>query len=76
MRLRLRHLLILRTGNCAHAQILYVSVVVAKTLSWAKLGVARSLLDEGQISNGTGTLENLINDALSYADAYDELGST
>lgn len=66
--------LLLRTGKCAQAQILYEAVVAAKTLPWAKLGVARSLLDEGQISKATSTLENLINEDPSYADAYDVMG--
>ena len=40
--------LMLRTGQYDQAQKLYQAVVGAKTLPWAKLGVARALLDEGQ----------------------------
>lgn len=66
--------LLLRTGKCAQAQVLYEAVVAAKTLPWAKLGVARSLLDEGQTAKAASTLENLISEDPSYADAYDVMG--
>jgi tetratricopeptide (TPR) repeat protein len=66
--------LLLRTGKCAQAQTLYEAVVAAKTLPWAKLGVARSLLDEGQIVKASTTLENLIHEDPTYADAYDVMG--
>ncbi|MEO8118465.1 MAG: response regulator [Rhodoferax sp.] len=66
--------LLLRTGKCAQAQVLYEAVVAAKTLPWAKLGVARSLLDEGQVARAASTLENLISEDPSYADAYDVMG--
>jgi CheY-like chemotaxis protein len=66
--------LLLRTGKCAQAQMLYEAVVAAKTLPWAKLGVARSLLDEGQTAKAASTLENLISEDPSYADAYDVMG--
>ena len=66
--------LLLRTGKCAQAQALYEAVVAAKTLPWAKLGVARALLDEGQTAKAATTLENLISEDPSYADAYDVMG--
>jgi CheY-like chemotaxis protein len=66
--------LLLRTGKCAQAQMLYEAVVAAKTLPWAKLGVARSLLDEGQVARAASTLANLISEDPSYADAYDVMG--
>jgi Flp pilus assembly protein TadD/AmiR/NasT family two-component response regulator len=66
--------LLLRVGRCADAQTLYKAVVEAKTLPWAKLGVARSLLEAGQINQATTTLERLISEDPSYADAYDVMG--
>jgi CheY-like chemotaxis protein len=66
--------LMLRVGRCAEAQTLYKSVVAAKTLPWAKLGVARAQLDAGQITQATSTLENLISEDPNYADAYDVMG--
>jgi tetratricopeptide (TPR) repeat protein len=66
--------LLLRVGKFDQAQRLYQAVVDAKTLPWAKLGVARSLLDEGQTGRAVSTLENLISEDPSYADAYDVMG--
>ncbi|MDD2883022.1 MAG: response regulator [Rhodoferax sp.] len=66
--------LMLRTGQFDQAQKLYQAVVEAKTLPWAKLGVARSLLDEGQTGRAVSTLENLISEDPNYADAYDVMG--
>lgn len=66
--------LLLRTGRHVEAQTLYKAVVEAKTLPWAKLGVARAQLDAGQITQATSTLENLISADPNYADAYDVMG--
>lgn len=66
--------LLLRTGKCAQAQALYEAVVAAKTLPWAKLGIARALLDEGQTAKAATTLDNLISEDPNYADAYDVMG--
>ncbi len=66
--------LMLRIGQYDQAQKLYQAVVEAKTLPWAKLGVARSLLDEGQSVKAVSTLENLISEDPNYADAYDVMG--
>ncbi len=63
--------LLLRLGRHGEAQTLYKAVIEAKTLPWARLGVARAQLEAGNINQATGTLENLINDDPSYADAYD-----
>ena len=66
--------LMLRTGKYAQAQTLYEAVAAAKTLPWAKLGVARSMLDSGQAAAASSTLENLIHEDPSYVDAYEVLG--
>ena len=66
--------LLLRVGKPAEAQVLYEAVVAAKTLPWAKLGVARSQMEAGQTARATSTLENLISEDPSYADAYDVMG--
>jgi len=63
--------LLLRVGQFDQAQKLYQAVVDAKTLPWAKLGVARAMLDEGQTSKAVSTLENLIREDPAFADAYD-----
>lgn len=66
--------LLLRLQRPADAQQLYKAVVEAKTLPWARLGVARAQLDAGQVSQATSTLENLISSDGNYADAYDVMG--
>jgi tetratricopeptide (TPR) repeat protein len=66
--------LLLRVGRHADAQALYRAVVEAKTLPWAKLGVARATLEAGQLTQATSLLENLISEDPSYVDAYDVMG--
>ncbi|MEI8156979.1 MAG: tetratricopeptide repeat protein [Burkholderiales bacterium] len=66
--------LLLRVGRPGEAQKLYQAVVAAKTLPWAKLGVARAQLDAGQTTQATSTLENLISADPNFSDAYDVMG--
>nr|WP_251140649.1 response regulator [Rhodoferax sp. U11-2br] len=66
--------LMLRLGKTAQAQKLYQAVVAAKTLPWARLGVARALMDEGQVTRATSVLDNLISEEPNYTDAYDVMG--
>lgn len=63
--------LLLRLQRAGEAQDLYRAVVEAKTLPWARLGVARAQLDAGQVGQATSTLENLISAEPNFADAYD-----
>ncbi|MGQ0708407.1 MAG: response regulator [Rhodoferax sp.] len=63
--------LLLRLQRPGEAQDLYRAVVEAKTLPWARLGVARAQLDAGQVGQATSTLENLISAEPNFADAYD-----
>jgi Tfp pilus assembly protein PilF/AmiR/NasT family two-component response regulator len=66
--------LLLRLDRPLEAKTLYEAVIKAKTLPWAKLGVARSMLDSGQPAAAVSTLENLIAEDPSYTDAYDVMG--
>ena len=66
--------LLLRLEQPVAAKALYEAVIRAKTLPWAKLGVARSMLDGGQPAAAISTLENLIAEEPSYTDAYDVMG--
>lgn len=66
--------LLLRLDRCAEAQTLYQTVIEAKAMPWAKLGVARSQLESGQINQATTTLEKLLGEDPSFADAYDVMG--
>lgn len=66
--------LMLRSGHLSDAQKLYEAVVEAKTLPWAKLGVARAQLEAGYPQRATTTLESLIETDPGYTDAYDVMG--
>lgn len=66
--------LLLRIDQPNEAKVLYEAVIKAKTLPWAKLGVARSMLDGGYAQAAVSTLENLIAEDPTYTDAYDVMG--
>lgn len=66
--------LLLRTDQFDAAQRLYQAVIEAKTLPWARLGVARVQLEAGQVQQAVSTLSGLINTDPGYADAYDVMG--
>lgn len=66
--------LMLRAGHLSDAQKLYEAVVEAKTLPWAKLGVARAQLEAGYPQRATTTLASLIETEPGYTDAYDVMG--
>lgn len=66
--------LLLRTGQLNEARVLYEAVIDAKTLPWARLGVARAQLGAGDPRKATTTLDALLKDEPEYADAYDVMG--
>src|SRR5690606_31349374 len=66
--------LLLRAGHIGEAQRLYEAVIEAKTLPWARLGVARAQLESGVPAKAATTIESLLADDDSYADAYDVMG--
>lgn len=66
--------LMLRIGRLHDAEKLYEAVVEAKTLPWAKLGVARAQIEGGSPQRAVTTLEGLIETEPGYTDAYDIMG--
>ena len=66
--------LMMRVGKYEQSQRLYEAIVAAKTLPWAKLGVARAMMESGQISHAVSALDTLISEDPSFADAYDVMG--
>ena len=66
--------LLLRLGRHEEARQLYDAVIAARALPWAKLGVARALLEGGQTASALSTLEQLISEDPGYSDAYDVMG--
>jgi CheY-like chemotaxis protein len=66
--------LLLMLKRNEEAQTLYDAVIAAKTLPWAKLGVARVQLADGDVTQARRTLEALIDSDPQFADSYDVLG--
>ncbi|MDA8522065.1 response regulator [Acidovorax sp. NCPPB 4044] len=66
--------LLLRLGRHDEARTLFEAVIEARALPWAKLGVARAQIEAGQAPRAVTTLQGLIGDDASFADAYDVLG--
>ena len=66
--------LLLNLKHNVPAKQLYDAVIKAKAVPWARLGVARVQLAEGEVSQARRTLETLMGDLPQYADSYDVLG--
>ncbi|MCW5664264.1 MAG: response regulator [Piscinibacter sp.] len=66
--------LFLRLGDHPSARRLYEAVQDTRALPWAKLGIARVEIETGQHTQARRTLESLIAEQPSYADAYDVMG--
>jgi CheY-like chemotaxis protein len=63
-----------RLNQLDKARYLYEAVREARAAPWAKLGIARVELESGQLQQATRTLESLIGEQPTYADAYDVMG--
>lgn len=63
--------LLLKLGRPAQARDLYQAVQSGRNMPWARLGVARAQIDSGQIRPALRTLESLLADQPTYADAFD-----
>lgn len=66
--------LLLRLARHDEARTLFEAVIAARALPWAKLGVARAQIESGQAARAITTLQELIGEDASFADAYDVLG--
>lgn len=66
--------LLLRLNRHEEAHKLYDAIIEAKTVPWARLGVARSELAAGNLVAARRTLETLIGDIPDHADSYDVMG--
>ena len=65
--------LLLREGKPDEAEQLYRSIAAQQPLPWARLGVARSLLEAGKPAEALRGLENLAKEQPGFADTYDVL---
>lgn len=66
--------LLLRLERHAEARELYEAIIAARTVPWARLGVARTEVAGGNLSAARRTLETLIGDMPDQADSYDLMG--
>ena len=66
--------LLLNLKRNDEAKALYDAVAAAKTVPWARLGIARVQLADGDVTQARRTLEKLIGDTPQFADSYDVLG--
>ena len=66
--------LLLRLARHEDARKLYDAIIAARTVPWARLGVARAELASGNPTAARRTLEALIGDLPNYADSYDVMG--
>lgn len=66
--------LLLRLKRFEDARVLYEAIIAAKTVPWARLGVARTEMASGNLKAARHTLDHLIADLPDYADSYDLMG--
>ena len=66
--------LLLRLNRFDDARKLYDAIIEARTVPWARLGVARTELSTGNVAAARRTLETLIGDMPEHADSYDVMG--
>ncbi|UXH77026.1 response regulator [Roseateles amylovorans] len=66
--------LMLRLERHDQARQLYEAIIAARTVPWARLGVARTEVASGNLSAARRTLETLIGEMPDQADSYDLMG--
>ncbi len=70
---RLRAELQLSIGESAQAEALYLQVLAAHPLGWARLGLARALRAQGRVDDAVARLQELVADNPRLMAAYDLL---
>lgn len=66
--------LLLRLGRNDEAMEMYKKIIKLNALPWAKLGIAKSMIQSGKTNNAIQILNQLICEEPMYADAYDVMG--
>jgi len=66
--------LLMRLGRHAQAQALYQIMLETESLAWARLGVARTHLERGELHLACEAAQSLLKDEPDYAEALDLLG--
>lgn len=63
--------LYIEEGRYDEAKSLYVSVLEARELDWAQVGLANVDLERGKVEEAVGALDHIVEDYPSYLKAYD-----
>lgn len=66
--------LMLRLRRHGEAQQMFEAIAQTQALPWARLGIARAQVEGGDAAPALRTLESLISDQPTFADAYDVMG--
>lgn len=66
--------LLLRLARHEEARKLFQALDEIKAMPWARLGIARAQLEGGHAAPARRTLESLLSENPTYADAYDVMG--
>ena len=74
--LRLRAELHMFLGEPAEAEPIYLQLIEAKAIAWARLGLAKTLFMRERFFEAQGMLENLVDSNKKFVDAYDWLAKT
>ncbi|VXC14032.1 tetratricopeptide repeat-containing response regulator [Massilia sp. 9I] len=74
--LRLRAELHVFLGEPDQAEPIYRKLIEAKTIAWARLGLAKTLFLRKQFEEAKGMLEELVDSNKNFVDAYDWLART
>jgi tetratricopeptide (TPR) repeat protein len=74
--LRMKATLLIKAGEMDMARDVYEKVLREREFSWAKAGLARIRMREGDFEGARVILQEVINDNQYYLDAYDNLAAT
>lgn len=74
--MRLRAELHVVLGEAEEAQRIYQELLATKAVSWARLGLAKTLFMQGEFGDAERLLATLVEENSQYMDAYDWLAKT
>ncbi|HEY5799720.1 MAG TPA: tetratricopeptide repeat protein [Burkholderiaceae bacterium] len=74
--LRMKATLLMKAGEIVMAREVYERVMKAREFSWAKAGLAKIKLKEGELESARLMFQEVIADNQYYIEAYDQLAAT
>lgn len=74
--MRLQAELLLQLGQPEQARQIFNSILARRDIPWARLGLAKLLIHEGNVDQARELLERLIDDTPNYLESYDLLAQT